>query len=87
MQITTVMVVILIVWCMVTIFKNGYQPVPLPLPGNMHFSPDALGWLKGTFAPQHHRHRHPDRPGPLAAGHERLRNAWRRCTAKSRIPS
>src|ERR1700730_12053806 len=33
MQITTVMVVILIVWCLVTILKNGYQPVPLPIPG------------------------------------------------------
>ena len=26
MQITTVMVVILIAWCLVTIFRNGYQP-------------------------------------------------------------
>src|ERR1700738_672528 len=32
MQITTVMVMILIVWCIVTIYKNGYNPVPLPLP-------------------------------------------------------
>jgi amino acid transporter/nucleotide-binding universal stress UspA family protein len=51
MQITTVMVVILIVWCLVTIFRNGYQPVPLPTVPNLHFSPDALGWLKGTLAP------------------------------------
>jgi len=51
MQITTVMVVILIVWCLVTIFKNGYNPVPLPLPENIKFDPDALGWLKGTAAP------------------------------------
>jgi amino acid transporter len=51
MQITTVMVVILIVWCLVTIFKNGYNPVPLPLPENIKFNPDALGWLKGTVAP------------------------------------
>jgi amino acid transporter/nucleotide-binding universal stress UspA family protein len=51
MQITTVMVVILIVWCLVTIFKNGYTPVPLPLPENIKFNPDALGWLKGTAAP------------------------------------
>ncbi len=51
MQITTVMVVILIVWCVVTILKNGYQPVPLPLPENLKFNPDALGWLKGTLAP------------------------------------
>jgi amino acid transporter len=51
MQITTVMVVILIVWCLVTIFTRGYQPVPLPTMSNLHFSPDALGWLKGTVAP------------------------------------
>jgi amino acid transporter/nucleotide-binding universal stress UspA family protein len=51
MQITTVMVVILIVWCVATILKSGYQPVPLPLPQNLKFNPDALGWLKGTAAP------------------------------------
>ena len=51
MQITTVMVVILIVWCVVTILKVGYQPVPLPVPENLKFNPDALGWLKGTVAP------------------------------------
>jgi amino acid transporter len=51
MQITTVMVVILIAWCITTILKNGYQPVPLPVPENLHFNPDALGWLKGTVAP------------------------------------
>jgi len=51
MQITTVMVVILIVWCVATILKNGYQPVPAPIPSNLHFSDDALGWLKGTIAP------------------------------------
>jgi len=49
MQITTVMVVILIAWCLTTILKNGYQPVPLPVPANLHFNPDAMGWLKGTF--------------------------------------
>jgi amino acid transporter len=51
MQITTVMVVMLIVWCIVTILKNGYNPVPLPVPANLKFSPEALGWLKGTVAP------------------------------------
>jgi len=51
MQITTVMVVILIVWCLATIFRNGYNPVPLPVPSNLHFNPDALGWLRGTLAP------------------------------------
>src|SRR2546423_14131697 len=47
MQITTVMVVILIAWCLLTIFVKGYQPVPLPVRSNIHFSNEALGWLKG----------------------------------------
>src|ERR1035438_9461929 len=51
MQITTVMVVMLIVWCIFTILKHGYNPVPLPVPANLKFSPEALGWLKGTVAP------------------------------------
>src|SRR5262245_19301827 len=51
MQVTTVMVVILIGWCLLTIFKNGYQPVPLPTVQNLHFTDDSLGWLKGTVAP------------------------------------
>jgi amino acid transporter len=51
MQITTVMVVILIVWCLFTILSKGYQPVPFPSMGNIHFGPDALGWLKGTGLP------------------------------------
>lgn len=48
MQITTVMVVILIVWCLFTILKHGYQPVPFPSMSNIHITGDALGWLKGT---------------------------------------
>jgi hypothetical protein len=51
MQITSVMVVILIVWCLITIFLKGYQPVPPPTPANLKFSDEALGWLKGTVAP------------------------------------
>ena len=31
MQVTTVMVVILVVWCVVTILKRGFAPVPSPL--------------------------------------------------------
>jgi len=48
MQITTVMVVVLLAWSVLTLLKNGYQPVPLPTPGNLKFSPEALGFLKHT---------------------------------------
>ncbi len=51
MQVTTVMVVMLIIWCMVTIFAKGYQPVPFPAMSNIKFGPDALGWLQGTTWP------------------------------------
>jgi amino acid transporter len=70
MQITTVMVVILIVWCIVTILKNGYQPVPLPT-RQPEVQPRSAGLAEGHAGALHHRHRHHDRPGPLAAGHER----------------
>src|ERR1035441_9478294 len=45
------MVVILIIWCVATVLRNGYQPVPFPTLETMHFTPESLGWLKGTIAP------------------------------------
>jgi amino acid transporter len=51
MQVTTVMVVMLIVWCLATIASRGCQPVPAPTLVNLHFSRESLGWLKGTLAP------------------------------------
>ena len=51
MQATTLMVVVLIGWCVYTIVTKGYHPVPLPVPSNFHFSGSALGWLKGTALP------------------------------------
>jgi amino acid transporter len=51
MQITTVMVVILIAWSLLTMALHGYQPVPLPVKENLHLSQGSLGWLKGTIAP------------------------------------
>ncbi len=51
MQITTVMVVLLIGWCFLTILQKGYFPVPLPIPENIQFGPHGLGWLDGTFLP------------------------------------
>ena len=48
MQITTVMVVILLLWAAYTVFENGAQLPPLPLPQNLKFSGEALGFLRGT---------------------------------------
>jgi len=50
MKITTVMVVILIVWCSYTIFKIGFHLPPLPSPHTINFSRESLGWLFGTKA-------------------------------------
>lgn len=52
MQVTTVMVVILIVWCIVTVIQRGCNPVPLPTLENIHFNEEAVGWLKGSFLTQ-----------------------------------
>jgi len=51
MKITTVMVVILIVWCVITLLQRGGTLPPAPLPRNLTFSNDALGWLRGTIWP------------------------------------
>ncbi len=50
MKITTVMVVVLIVWCLITLAKHGGQLPPWPSPADMHHDKDALGWLVGTWA-------------------------------------
>ena len=51
MQITTVMVVILMVWCPLTIALRGQlgNLPPAPVASNLTFVPDAQGWLAGTF--------------------------------------
>jgi amino acid transporter len=48
MQITTVMVVILLTWSAITLTKVGIHLPPWPTPGNLHFSDEALGFLKNT---------------------------------------
>ncbi|HKV95571.1 MAG TPA: APC family permease, partial [Candidatus Angelobacter sp.] len=48
MQITTVMVVILMVWAIYTVIHTNAQLPPLPIPSNLHFSGEALGFLKNT---------------------------------------
>jgi amino acid transporter len=50
MQITTVMVVILLIWCPLTILlKDRWHLPPAPIASNLNFAPDAQGWFKGTF--------------------------------------
>src|SRR6266849_6210684 len=50
MQITTVMVVILLIWCPLTLaLRGGAQLPPLPTPSNLHLTNESLGWLSGTF--------------------------------------
>jgi amino acid transporter len=51
MKVTTVMVVLMIGWCGLTLFWQGGVWPPAPVPSNMHFSDDGLGWLKGTIWP------------------------------------
>jgi amino acid transporter len=51
MQVTTVMVVILIGWCALTLVRHGGPLPPLPSASHMQFSDDAVGWLKGTVWP------------------------------------
>jgi hypothetical protein len=50
MKITTVMVVILIVWSLVTIIARGASLPPLPSVSNFHFEKETWGWLSGTWA-------------------------------------
>jgi len=48
MQFTTVMVVILIGWCLYTISLRHPALPPLPHPKNLKLGPNALGWLYGV---------------------------------------
>jgi amino acid transporter len=51
MKTTTVMVVILIVWCLVTLIKHPAPLPPSPLaPGVFHLTHESLGWLDGNWA-------------------------------------
>ena len=51
MKIATVMVVLLIAWCTVTLVHRGGSLPPLPTLAHIQFSDDAVGWLKGTIWP------------------------------------
>jgi amino acid transporter len=50
MAITTVMVVILIIWCAITVLRAPIQLPPNPLhAGVVPLNKDSLGWLNGTW--------------------------------------
>jgi amino acid transporter/nucleotide-binding universal stress UspA family protein len=52
MQITTVMVVIFLIWAPLTLIIRGPAQIPpAPFPRNLVFADDALGWFKGTLWP------------------------------------
>jgi amino acid transporter len=52
MQMTTVMVVIFILWCVTTLLVRGPSQVPpAPTPSNLQFTDESLGWFKGTVWP------------------------------------
>lgn len=50
MQITSVMVAVFVVWCLLTlIVRDGPAQMPLwPTPDNVHLSEDGAGWFRGT---------------------------------------
>jgi nucleotide-binding universal stress UspA family protein len=50
MIITTVMVVMLLIWCTITVFKIGIHLPPNPLsPGIVPLNKESLGWLNGAW--------------------------------------
>ncbi len=52
MQVTTVMVVIFLIWCPLTMLLHGPAQIPPPPTiANLHFSDEGLGWFKGTVWP------------------------------------
>jgi len=52
MQIVSVMVVILLGWSAITLFSRPWSLPPLPVPSNLTFSEEALGFLHGMDWPK-----------------------------------
>jgi amino acid transporter len=68
MKITTVMVVLMIAWCSLTLVKQGpVQTPPSPAPHNLQFNKDALGWLP-RLAPEAFRELPVEAPAPISGG-------------------
>src|SRR6266581_3739194 len=51
MYVTTVMVVVMVVWCILTVWVRGAHLPPLPTRANLTFAPEALGWLRFSRLP------------------------------------
>ena len=51
MYVTTLMVIVMIVWCGYTLMVRGAHIPPLPHLRNLVYAPDSLGWLKRTSLP------------------------------------
>ena len=51
MYVTTVMVVVMIAWCILTVWVLGAHLPPLPTQANLTFAPEALGWLRLSSLP------------------------------------
>ena len=52
MGFTTIMVVLMIGWCAYTLWVRGGHLPPWPRPGNLHFNPEAEGWLRANRLPE-----------------------------------
>jgi amino acid transporter len=52
MKLVTVMVVILITWCVYTVILRHSPLPPLPHPKNLHLTTSALGWLAHSSLPR-----------------------------------
>jgi amino acid transporter len=51
MYVTTVMVIMMIVWCVYTLMVRGAHLPPFPHLSNLVYASDSLGWLKHTSLP------------------------------------
>jgi len=51
MYVTTLMVIVMIVWCACTLGMRGTHLPPWPHLANLVYAPDSLGWLKHTSLP------------------------------------